>query len=147
MIIKVKVIRWASGFLLALGVLILPFALIATLFALAGSAPAHYYLLIVFGYLALLLSLAFIARRPDTRIVYVLLMITIPAGLIATGFHLDERFWSKHNADLCSELRAEPSCTETACGFSCEDFHGAGFSTGADICKDKDLDLCRPPTP
>lgn len=143
---RVKIIRWASGFFLVLGALTLPFLFIATLFALAGSAPAYYYLLIGLGYLSLMLSLVFIRRKPETRIIYIVLMFLIPAGLIFTGLHLDERFWSKHNADLCSELRAEPSCNETACGFSCENFHGFGFATGAGICEDKDLTLCRPTT-
>lgn len=147
MITKVKIIRWASGSLLVLSALNLPLVFIATFFALAGSAPAYYYLLIGLGYLALLLSLAFITRRPETKIIYMVLMILISVGIILTGLHLDERFWSRHNANLCSELRAEPSCKETACGFSCEDFHGAGFSTDAGICKDKDPSLCRPPTP
>src|SRR4030095_14281642 len=97
---KVKIIRWASGSFLVLGALTLPFIFIATLFALAGSAPAYYYLFIGFGYLSLMLSLVLIRRNPETKIIYMVLMILIPAGLIFTGLHLDERFWSKHNADL-----------------------------------------------
>ena len=137
-----KTIRWAFSFLLALSILAFPFFLFYELFGLAGSAPAYYYLFIAMGYLALILSLIIIVWKPGIKNIPIVLMILVPAGLILTGLYLDSRFWSQHNADLCAELRAEPSCKEDACGFSCDKFHGYGFATGAGICKDKDLSLC-----
>jgi len=43
---------------------------------------------------------------------------------------------------LCEELRAEPSCLEDECGFSCSNFQGMGFITGLSVCRDKDPKLC-----
>ncbi len=60
------------------------------------------------------------------------------------GFNLDSSFWEEHNENLCEELRAEPSCVEDACGFSCDNFRGQdiGFVTSGSVCKDKDMTLC-----
>ena len=142
MITRAKIIRWIFSLLLALVILASPFFLFYGLFGLAGSAPAYYYLLVIVGYLALIVSLIIIIWKPGTRNIPMTLMILVPAGLVFTGLYLDSRFWSQHNENLCAELRAEPSCKEDACGFSCDKFHGYGFTTGASICKDKDLNLC-----
>ena len=60
------------------------------------------------------------------------------------GYVGNARFWSEHNNDLCVELRKNPTCVESTCGFTCPDFYGkgSGFVTGGSICADKDMSLC-----
>lgn len=131
---KLKIL---SALIFALLVVAAPFVLIVTLFGLAGST-AEYHLLILAGYAGLLAFSLTGIFRPN----YVFFS-AIPLALLVAGVMLDGRFWTKHNATLCVDLRKEPSCIESACGFTCSNWNGAGFTTAGTICADKDMSLCR----
>lgn len=98
------------------------------LFGLAGST-SEYYLLIAIGYFAgIIFSIIGFFK---TKFIY---GSFAGVALIVIGFTLDGIFWSDHNAQLCEELRAEPSCIEDETGFDCKNFKGIQFSTGKGIC-------------
>ena len=130
-------IRVVSGLIIIVSVLVFPYLGIAIIYGIAGST-AKYYVLIALGYIGLFLSSIICIFKYKF---YPALLISLL--LFISGATLDTTFWKDHNQQLCEELRAESSCVEDECGFDCEDFHGGGFHTGASICKDKDLDLCR----
>jgi len=131
-----KFISTISKLIFIITVILLPFLAMGVILGLAG-ATAKYYVLFTIGYLALIPS-SFVCIF-KYKFYPVMLLAAL---LLSSGIVLDATFWAKHNADLCGELRAEPSCVEDECGFTCEDFHGGGFVTGASICRDKDPGLC-----
>ena len=143
-----KIIRWVFSFLLILVIWPSPYFLFYGLASLAAPVRAYSSLLfIVGGYLALIVSLIIILWKPGIRNIPIALMILVPAGLIPAGLYLGQQFTirymrGEYNDKLCAELRAEPSCKEDACDFTCEKFHGHSFTTGASICKNKDMNLC-----
>ena len=61
--------------------------------------------------------------------------------IFGLGSSADHRKALDENDRLCMELRADSSCVEDECGFTCPD-----MVTGAGICKDKDLSLCQQKT-
>lgn len=114
--------------ILVLLILTIPVFGIGIIFGLAGST-AGYYLMISLGYLIGVVSSVLGLFWEKFRY-----LALVGLFLIALGIILDGMFWKKHNRELCEELRAEPSCTETEIGFSCTDFDGMDFSTGKSIC-------------
>jgi len=137
-----KIIRIISIIFLVISIILLPFLGIGILFGLAGST-ANYFYLIGISYLTLIISLIISIFRYKFFLIVIISII-----LMGVGFTLDSNFWEKNNAELCEDLRAEPSCVESVCGFTCESFgeHGFGFTTSGSICKDKDMGLCREKT-
>lgn len=134
-----KIIKIISILLLAISLILSPFVGIAILFGLAGST-AKYYTLIGISYLTLIISLIIsIFRYKFFPVVIISIMLMI------IGINLDSNFWEEHNENLCEELRAEPSCVEDACGFSCDNFRGQdiGFVTSGSVCSDKNMTLCQ----
>lgn len=115
----------------------LPVFGLGILFGLAGDT-ATYFVLIAIGYLGVVsFSLASIYRYKFS------LAVLVSIFVITGGVVLNDNFWKAHNANLCYELRNNPTCVEDKCGFTCSDVGGGiGFSTGGSICKDKNMDLC-----
>ncbi len=105
-----------------------------TLLALAESASLRVFAL---GYVAALIF-GLLAFKKNYFLFFSLLGWVI-SGL---GYMTDLKQIEEENSRLCSELRAEPSCVETACGFRCDDYRGYGLSTSYSICADKEERLC-----
>ena len=132
-----NITKTLCGILLALAVVAFPFFGLGIIFGLAGSNSTHYVLMGV-GYFGLVVfSLTKIITGRYFPLVIVSLIVLI------SGIILDQQFWDDHNAELCAELRAEPSCRETACGFDCDNFNGFGFVTSYEVCEDKSAELCK----
>lgn len=135
-----KFVRNASIVLLVICLLFLPIMLLGGIYGLAGSTSSHF-VLIWIGYIGLIISSAVCLFKYKFFPAIIISII-----LIIIGVFLNDSFWNQHNDQLCSELRAEPSCTEDECGFTCSNFQGVGFVTGGSVCKDKDASLCREKT-
>lgn len=131
-----KNVKLLSGVIFVLSLLGLPFAYVGTLLGLAGSEPV-YPAVIAVGYIGVVIF-SFVSIFKQKFFPAILISIVV----VIVGNTLDSRFWKKENDQTCRELRAEPSCVEDVCGFTCTSFHGMGFVTGAGICRDKDLMLC-----
>ncbi len=131
-----KTIKITSIIIFTISLLTIPFFGIAILFGIAGST-ASYFIIIALGYVGLVISSFVCIFRYKF---FPAIIISIVA--IILGGTLDSKFWKNENSNTCQELRAEPSCIEDECGFTCSSFNGSGFTTGAGICKDKDINLC-----
>ncbi|MEK6758014.1 MAG: hypothetical protein AABX88_02700 [Nanoarchaeota archaeon] len=134
-----KIIKIISIIILVISVLLLPVFGIYILFGLAGDS-SKYFILMSLGYIGVIISaiLSIFKYKFFPVIIISILLIII-------GGTLDNMFWNDVDANLCKELRAEPSCIEDECGFQCSDFPSgseSGFTTGGGICKDKDMSLC-----
>lgn len=127
-----KTIKTLSTLILIVSILLFPLLGIGIIFGLAGST-AKYFILIGFGYVGIVISSLVCIFRPKY---YPAILISL--ALIIVGGIGDARFWSQHNAQLCADLRADPTCVESSTGFQCTDFRGeGGFSVGGGICEEK----------
>jgi len=124
-----KPIQIANTIIIVFAGLFLPFLGLGIIFGLAGST-SHYYALIAISYIGILLFGILTYFRPKFFIGTVTCCL-----LIITGFALDSLFWKRNNADLCKEIRVEPSCTESESGYVCTNFDGANISFPKSVCK------------
>lgn len=132
-----KIIKIISIVCFVCSLAISPLMLGVGLFGLAGST-ASYFVIIWLGYIGLVIF-SFISYRHYKFFPFVIISLLA----IVIGLTLDTNFWKKHNSDLCTELRSNPTCVEDACGFTCSDVDGVGFVTNYKICGDKDVNLCK----
>ena len=111
-------------------VLFSPIMFLGTLFGLAGS-DGRYFVLIGLAYVgAILFSIATLFDRKYFR----WLLGCYAAGVL--GLAMDAQFWSYVNRGLCSQLRSDPSCLETADGFICQNSAKYGnFITPKSVCR------------
>lgn len=131
-------VKKTSKFISVVSILLSPFALIIILFGLSGS-DSRSFLLIGLGYFGVILFSLISVRRYKFFIGIIISLILIIAGVI-----LDHIFWAEENSNICKEVKADPSCVESACGFQCSDFKnsGTGATIPGTVCKDKDMSLC-----
>ena len=101
--------------------------LLGNLFQVAGSYPLP-------GFLSALsvLSLPIINLvsyfKPKAQYFFI---VSIMLMVLSATLH--NQFWDNHNQDLCSELKANPTCTGDKSGWRCEDFplnSNMGFVSG-----------------
>lgn len=55
--------------------------------------------------------------KPKFMYSYIIFFIFIIFGVV-----YDNHFWENENNDLCNELRKNPTCVESECGFRCTNF-------------------------
>ena len=104
-----------------------PILLIVILFGISGGATTEYYLMMAVSYiLAIVFSLLALRNKKF------LFGVVFSIFTFSLAGHFIDQFWAKHNAELCVELRKNPSCIESKTGFRCD-----GFSTGIGICKSR----------
>lgn len=121
-------LKWVAIFLSASQILFSPIVLFFVLFGLSGSYPPPFYIIGIAYFISIIASLISI------RFIKALILIPFCFVAIYMGNSLDQDFWDEHNKNLCKELRANKTCKESASGFSCDDFHGGGFSVAIGIC-------------
>lgn len=131
-----NMVRILCSLILIIEILIFPLIAIGLLFGSVGSS-AGYFVLIDIGFVGIFIFSITSLIKPKW----------FPAVIVSTvfivlGYHLNVAFWDKENSNLCLELRANPTCVEDECGFSCSNVDGFGFSTGGSICRDKNMKLC-----
>lgn len=104
--------RGVAVFLLLVGLLAFPIALLGV-FGLAGSDPKNFILMYV-GYFFYLLGAALGIWRKK-------FLFSCLAGILifSLGIILDYQFWKDSNQNLCTGLRTDTYCVESATVFEC----------------------------
>lgn len=124
--------RIGAVLLLILWGVSLPVGIFFGAFGLVGST-ASYIAISVISYLFIpIICLYALFKQKGLALIWIALIF------IGLGFHLDQKFWTKHNADYCTQLRSDPNCTEDEHGFRCFDPEtNTGSMAPKSICADE----------
>jgi len=132
----VKIVHTVKTINVAAALLFVPIMLIGSLYGLDALtkdglsdpwavATIGYFIAFIFSFLAF----------KKNYFLYISLFGWLIFGL---GSALDSQQATSANNQLCLDLRADATCTEDACGFTCSD-----IIAPSSICKDKDPSLCQ----